>query len=361
MSRVVRTGGLINRPIRCLTLLIAFVAADQAAAQNAQPGMTVEDLLAGNFSWTVSRPLLSAEPSRLPPSAEDNPWVAVKDPSLVRFQNRWNLFCSLRKQKGGQGRIRIGHLSFEDWTKAPQAEWSLLKLTDDYHGAPQVFFFEPHRKWYLIYQAADQSRGIRYGPCYSTNDDITDAKGWTLPTPLYKVKPGKKAGLDFWVICDDAKAHLFFTSLDGQMWRSETKLDAFPGPGWTEPKVVLKADIFEASHTYRLKGLGKYLTLVEAQNGSRRYFKAYLADRLDGDWSALAASRKRPFASVANVANQSESWTTSYSHGELIRLGVNQQLEVDPARLEFVFQGVDGKDRKRTGYGAIPWRLGVLK
>ena len=45
------------------------------------------------------------------------------------------------------------------------------------------------------------------------------------------------------------------------------------------PQIVLRDDIFEASHTYRLRGLNKYLTVVEAQGGSRRYYKAYLAER----------------------------------------------------------------------------------
>lgn len=49
-------------------------------------------------------------------------------------------------------------------------------------------------------------------------------------------------------------------------------------------------DLFEASYTYRLQGTGRYLTVVEAQAGSRRYYKAYLADRLDGTWTPLAGT-----------------------------------------------------------------------
>ena len=53
-------------------------------------------------------------------------------------------------------------------------------------------------------------------------------------------------------------------------------------------------------------------------------------------------------------------WTDSISHGELIRAGVDQRLEVDPVNLRVVFQGVLDKDRHGKGYGAIPWRLGLL-
>ena len=125
-----------------------------------------------------------------------------------------------------------------------------------------------------------------------------------MPKPLYVVEPGKNAGLDFWVICTATKAHLFFTTLNGKMWRAETRLEDFPGRGWSEPELALQADIFEASHTYRMLGRDEYLTLIEAQDGGRRYYKAYLADRLEGPWRPWAAGREQPFASPVNVTNQ---------------------------------------------------------
>ncbi|MDH5514112.1 MAG: non-reducing end alpha-L-arabinofuranosidase family hydrolase [Gammaproteobacteria bacterium] len=342
-------------------LLLFVISVNQLViAQEISQTTAVADVLAGKFRWMASAPLLAVNPKQLPASP-DNPWIAVKDPSIVWHNGKWHLFCSLRKQKGGQGRIRIGYLSFSDWKEAPLAKWHVLELADDYHGAPQIFYFEPQRKWYLIYQAIDKTRSLPYGPHYSTNDDISNPSGWTLPEPLYTVKPGQNAGLDFWVICDDTKAHLFFTTLDGRMRRAETRLADFPNRGWTTPEVVLKADIFEASHIYKLKGLDKYLSLIEAENGPRRYYKAFLADRLDGQWLPLATSRERLFASPVNVTHQGEPWTESYSHGELIRTGVDQRLEVDPADLQFLFQGVSDEDRAGKGYGAIPWRLGILR
>jgi hypothetical protein len=318
-------------------------------------------LQTGRISWTSSKTLVQAKQDRLPESA-GHPWVSVKDPSIVRFQDRWHLFCSLRKAKQGEGRIRIGYTSFEDWQQAGEARWSVLELTPGYHGAPQIFYFEPQQTWYLIYQAEDASRELRYGPCFSTNSDIADPAGWTLPQPLYRVPPGKKAGLDYWVICDSSHAYLFFTTLDGRMWQARTSIDQFPDRGWSEPKVVLQADIFEASHTYKLNGLDQYLTLVEAQQGStRRYYKAFVADSLDGAWKALAASPKQPFASPANVLPPDPPWTDSYSHGELIRSGINQRLEVDPQGLRFVFQGASSREYHIGDYGQIPWKLGLLE
>src|SRR5262249_61133836 len=115
---------------------------------------------------------------------------------------------------------------------------------------------------------------------------------------------------------------------------------ASPAKG-SNPPVVLKGNIFEASHTYRLKGSEKYLTLVEALDGKdsatcRRYYKAYLADRLDGEWKPIAASKEKPFASAKNTGPiRGTRWTDSISHGELIRAGHDEALEVDPAKLQF--------------------------
>lgn len=314
----------------------------------------------GDFRWEVSAPVLDVVAENLP-EAEEHPWIAVKDPSVIRHDGRWHLFCTLRRAKEGDGRIRIGSLSFTDWSEAKHAKWDVLDLTPGYHGAPQIFYFRPHQKWYLIYQAEDQRRGLRYGPCFSTNDDLSASDQWTLPKPIYVVPEGEKAGLDFWVICDETKAHLFFTSLNGKMWRAETPIDDFPDQGWTKPTVALKADIFEASHTYALKGQQKYVTIVEAKQNQRRYFKAFVARRLDGTWAPLASTAAEPLVSPMNVINQDSSWATSYSHGEFIRVGVDERLEIDPLSPTILFQGASDREYRNKNYGQIPWRLGLLK
>jgi len=172
---------------------------------------------------------------------------------------------------------------------------------------------------------------------------------------------GVKAWLDFWVIADEQHAYLFFTSLDGKMWRSQTAIDRFP-QGWSDPVVALEGDIFEASHTYRLKGHKRYLTFIEAQNGHGwRYFKAYVADRLDGAWAPLAVDRDQAFASLLNVTQPENRWTDAISHGEFLRAGVDERLEVDPAHMRLVFQGALDEDRQDKNYGEIPWRLGLLE
>jgi len=307
----------------------------------------------GEFRWSYGPPVVEAR------AAGGWEWDAVKDPSIVRHDEKWHLFCTVR---GPTRSHAIVYLSFADFSEANKAPWSILPCHPGFFCAPQVFYFTVHKRWYLICQAADEAWGEpAYRPAFATTKDINDPKSWTRLQPMYDGKPESITGwLDFWVICDEAKAYLFFTSLDGKMWRGETSLDAFP-KGWSEPQVCLTGDIFEASHTYRLKGTDKYLTLIEAQNGHGwRYYKAYTADRLDGDWQPLAAGRDDAFASMQNVTPGADRWTDVVSHIELLRSGHDERLEADPENLRFVFQGCLDKDRQGKSYGQIPWRLGVM-
>jgi len=306
------------------------------------------------LNWTYGPAVVDAQP------VGGLDWHSVKDPSIVRDAGRWHLFGTVR---GTQRSHAIVYLSFADWSEANNTERHVLSCHPGYFCAPQVFYFRPHQRWYLICQAADEAWGQPpYRPAFSTTTDIAAPNSWAGLQPLVREKPDNvKAWLDFWVICDEAKAYLFFTSLNGKLWCSETPLCDFP-KGWSTPIVALQADIFEAGHTYRLKGRDQYLTLVEAQHGPGwRYYKAYVADDLDGEWKPAAATKDRAFASMRNVEPTGEKWTDVISHGELLRSGHDERLEVDPADLRFLFQGVRDADRRGKNYGQIPWRLGILR
>ena len=329
------------------------LAAMGAGCARAQPPAAgaIDDVLAGRFDWQMSGPLVG------PATSTEDLDYSIKDPSVVFHEGRWHLFCTVRGQKRSH---QTEYLSFPDWDSTGAAQRRMLTMHAGFFCAPQVFYFAPHGRWYLICQASDETWDPKYGAAYSTTDDIADPSSWSPLKPLGARPADGKAGLDFWVICDDAKAHLFFTTLDGRMWREETALADFP-TGWSEPALAIQGDVFEASHTYRLKGLTKYLTLIEAQGGHGwRYFKAYLADRLEGPWHPLADTRDHAFASMANALAPEVRWSDCISHGELLRTGVDQRLEVDPADLRFLFQGVLDRDRDGKQYGEIPWRLGLL-
>lgn len=305
-------------------------------------------------AWEYTAPLI------LPEDRPTNRSVAQKDPTVVFAGGKWHVFMTVKLR----GVSAIEYCSFAKWARANKAARTILKVSDSkYYCAPQVFYFTPHRKWYLIYQVGVPGRK-RMQIAYSTTADLAKAASWTKARSVFRSErddPRREGGLDYWVICDSRRAYLFFTTLNGKLWRMWTKLEEFPH-GFGHLAVALRADIFEASHTYTLKGMGKYLTVIEANPGGRRYYKAYLADRLDGRWTPLADSENKPFAGAANVrpAPGVKRWTDNISHGELIRDGNDQTLTVDPRKLRFVFQGALQKEKAGIGYGKIPWRIGIL-
>ncbi len=308
----------------------------------------------GMFRWRTGVPIL------LPVDLTGDTIYSVKDPSIVRYEGKWHLFTTIR---GNNRSHAVLYVAFDDFKNANNAQRHVLKLHPGFYCAPQVFYFTPQKKWYMICQAADEAWGEPpYRPAFSTSDNIADPDAWSPLKPMFEKKPAStNSWLDFWVICDDENAFFFFTSLNGKMWRSQTTLSEFP-LSWSEPVVAIQGDVFEASHTYCLKGMNKYLTLIEAQNGHGwRYYKAYLAENLNGQWTPLAAEKEKAFASMKNVRQTAEHWTDSISHGELIRDGIDQKLEVDPANLRFLFQGVTEAKHSGKNYGQIPWSLGILE
>jgi len=303
--------------------------------------------------WEYTAPLIAPEKRTAEPSR------AQKDPTIVFHEGTWHVFMTVKLP----GRSAIEYCSFKTWDQADRSKRTILKVSDSkYFGAPQVFYFAPHKKWYLVYQVGMPTPRKMMWVGYSTTTDIGDPRSWTQARPMLDggpTDPRKVGGLDYWIICDQKRAYLFITSLNGRMWRLWTKLEDFP-KGFRDCKLALRAKVFEASHTYRLKGMEKYLTIIE-ENG-RRYYKAYLADRLDGKWTPLADTAQKPFAGWVNIrpARGVEAWTDNVSHGELVRDGVDQTMLVDPANLQFVFQGMLEKHKAGKGYGQFSWRIGIL-
>jgi len=314
-----------------------------------------EDGLRAPLAWRLSRPLLS------PVQPTEGEHISVKDPTVVFHEGKWHVFMTVR------GRPRshlIQYVAFEKWEEADASPRHTLSIEPGYFCAPQVFYFRPHGKWYLIYQTGRKDRRPGLQPTWATTATLDDPASWKRGGGLWGDRnlEGVPRAIDFWIICDRERAYLFFTSLDGRMWRMSTPLDEFPhGFRDAAPTLALKADIFEAGHTYRLLGREAYLTVIEAQGpGGRRYYKAYLADRLDGAWRPVADTWERPFAGATNVRQADPPWADNISHGELLRAGIDETLTVDPAHLRFLIQGVTQRRKAGKKYGDIPWRLGIL-
>ena len=344
---------MTNR-IYCLTLGLVLLAIGLAVgtSESAEPPPPPSSDFTVPARWEYSAPLIAPE------ERDRDPSRAQKDPTLVYYGGKWHVFMTVKLP----GRSAIEYCSFEQWKDADRSRRTILAVSDsDYYCAPQVFYFSPHRKWYLIYQMG-VAGAKKMWVAYSTTTDIADPHSWTRAKPVLdggEQDPRKVGGLDYWIICNDQRAYLFLTSLNGKMWRLWTKLEDFP-KGFDHCELALEARIFEASHTYRLKGRDQYLTVIE-ENG-RRYYKAYLADRLDGRWIPVADTAERPFAGWKNIrpAPGVDLWTDNVSHGELVRDGYDQTLTVDPSDLRFIFQGMWDKDKSGRGYGQFQWRIGML-
>ncbi len=313
--------------------------------------MAADPLVTGNFQWTSSPPLIA------PANRPEDPVVAIKDPSVVFHRGRWHLFCTIRSVKRTH---QIEYLSFVDWQAADAASRHILKLPDEHACAPQVFFFTPLSKWCLLYQARDKSRTPSLQPVIMMTDRLDDPASWSQRAALWERSwPDCPRAIDFWIICDATRACLFFTSNDGKLWRSDAPLAEFPR-GFGRPGIVLQADLFEASCTYKFKDRDGYLTLVEAEGRNGRYYKAWVAPRLDAEWEPLAATWEKPFASRQNVRFPGSAWSQSVSHGELLRSGNDERMEIDASRLRFLYQGLAEADLRGKPYDKLPWRLGLL-
>src|SRR5438128_455812 len=107
---------------RLLLVGLATVAcAGSAFAQENDRKQAIDRFLAGRFEWVVGAPVLSAA------QRSADPCYAVKDPSIVRFHDRWHLFATIRSQK----RLRqIEYLSFSDWQDIDKAPRHILTLSE---------------------------------------------------------------------------------------------------------------------------------------------------------------------------------------------------------------------------------------
>lgn len=334
------------------------IAADAASTIAACAGASGDAATSIPTTWHWS----SSDPLVAPRSDANHPLVSIKDPTVVRFDGRFHLFATTGDT---QGAWNLVYLNFSDWSEAARAEQHYLGDYPPFRGyraAPQVFFFTPQKKWYLVFQSGQ--------PQYATTDDLTKPESWSMPRDFFAAVPrvveenrGDAGWLDFDVICDAAYCYLFFTDDNGHFYRSRTTLAAFPS-GFDEPVVVLHDDkeaLYEASHTYYLADRDRYLTLIEAVGADgHRFFRAFVAATLDGEWTPLAATQAHPFAGARNVTFASgAAWSADISHGDLLRDGDDERQRVSLDCLRFLYQGVK-PELYAQQYAFIPWRLGLL-
>ncbi|TDB74694.1 glycoside hydrolase [Micromonospora sp. KC723] len=303
-------------------------------------------------TWRSSDVLISPRPDPA------HPVVSVKDPTVVRWRDRWLVYGSTADTSGAW---RMFSTSFADWSEAPSAPLYHLDqnphIGDAYVAAPQLFYFSPQDTWYLVYQQGP--------PAYSVTDDPTRPDTWTAPRGFFAAQPYllTQGWLDFWVIADDEHCYLFFTDDNGFLYRSRTPVADFPH-GFGAPEIAIadtRENCYEGSATYKVLGTDTYLTIVEGfDSRGNRCYRAWTADRLDGPWTRHG-SGDQAFAHHRNVSYPAGRWSTDISHGELVRAGHDERMEIDPQRLQLLYQGLDpGVDVAGTPYPLLPWRIGLL-
>nr|WP_324257627.1 non-reducing end alpha-L-arabinofuranosidase family hydrolase [Cellvibrio fontiphilus] len=310
--------------------------ASSSSSSSSSSAQTCE--LKAPLRWTSTAPLISPK----------NPgWASIKDPSIVKFNNTYHVYATYYDTS-----YKSMYTSFTDWNNAQQAPH--ISMNGSRVGnavAPQVFFFRPHNKWYLITQ---------WPGTYATTDDIRNPN-WSAKQRLLQGEPS--GALDFWVICNDTHCYLYFSRDDGVLYMSKTTIANFPNfSGYT---VVMRDNrgngsqyLFEAPNVYKLDGQNKYLLLVEAWPSGPRMFRSWTSTSLDGPWTPLADTDANPFAGNNNVEWPGGKWSDGISHGELVRSGYDERLTVDPCNLEFLYQGKAGNG---ATYDLIPYKLGLLR
>ncbi|PMD29464.1 glycoside hydrolase family 62 protein [Hyaloscypha variabilis F] len=329
-------------------LLLAAAACAVAAPT---PDSIARSSLPSTFEWSSSGPLVSVK--------SGSGYVAVKDPSIVEADGTYHVFATIADDSGDYNLV---YFNFVEFSEANSATFHYLSsvLGSGYKAAPQIFYFEPHGLWYLIFQNGNAA--------YSTNSDISNYAGWSAPTNLFSSVPaiiteneGSGSWVDIWNICDSENCYLFSSDDNGHLYRAETTLSDFPnGFGNTVIAMEDTSDIyslFEASCVYYTGS--QYLLLVEAiGSDGYRYFRSWTSSSIDGTWTALADTETDPFASHYDVTFSGTAWTESISHGEMIRAGYDQTLTISPCSLVFLYQGLNPSSD--VSYNLEPWELGLI-
>jgi hypothetical protein len=311
--------------------------------------------ISANLRWSSSGPLIA------PVSNATHNLVSIKDPTVIFYNDRWHVYATVANTAGEWNMV---YLNFADWSEADTAPQYYMDQTpglNGYHCAPQIFYFAPQNLWYLIYQSQP--------PQYSTTTDPSRPESWTRPQNFFAAEPAvvtqnKGAGfwIDYWNICDDNNCYLFSEDDNGHVYRSQTTLQNFPA-GFGNTVIILqdanRFNLFEASNIYKLKGLNKYLAMVEAAGANGRFFRSWTADRLDGNWTPLYDTEQNPFAGGTNVTFEAGAWTQDISHGEMLRDSNDQTLTIDACNLSYLYQGRN-PNQNNADYSQLPYRLGLL-
>lgn len=292
-----------------------------------------------NPSWTVDEKLIL--------HSQCNPYdyYAAKDPTIVYYGGKYLVYYTGANQSGGWQMCFTSASTLSGLKTAPRTYMN--KIGESYFCAPELFYFEPQQLWYLIYQDGT------YGAAYATSTNPADPNSWSGPKSL---GISGNMGWDYYIICDDQYAYMYNTPSDGsgKLYMRKTSLSNFPNKGWSAPTVAC-TNVFEAASVYKSLADNQYYLLVEAMLDGRSY-ELFTSSSAGGPWKLV----NNKWATKSNLTKYlSDKWTTNVSHGELIRAGYNQKLEInDINKVDFLIQGTTDLS---GDYQKIHWDLGIIR
>jgi len=282
-----------------------------------------------------------------PIATPGNGWTSIKDFTSVTYNGQHYVYMSM--YKGGYGSA----------TMAPFTEWSQAATTTQTKMgtstvAPEIIYFAPKSQWILSYQ---------WGPTkfsYATASSPTGPFSFGKTLLTEDIVKSNTGPIDQVVICDETKCYLFYAGDNGKIYRASMPIGNFPGTFSGSQQIMsdTQANLFEAVEVYTLKGQNKFLMIVEAMGSGGRFFRAFTATDLGGNWTPVSGANTEasPFAGKRNVTFGT-SWTNDISHGDLVR-NHDQTRTVDACNLQLLYQGYNPSFS--GAYDEKPYRLGLL-
>ena len=291
-------NGLSRRQFVAGSLLIAGMPVFSAGANEDKSSKAVQT---GDFRWEVGPPVLSAA------ERPNDPCYSVKDPTIVRL--RRSLAPVLHDPQPEAVRTRSSICRSPTGRRPTEAMRHILTISDGYFCAPQVFYFTAAQEVVPdLPGIGGAMAAVLSLHCRLDCTDLSDPASWTKPYAMFFDQRPEivRAWIDFWVICD-ARQSAPASSRRSTGGCGDPRPCSIGSPRVEPARTSFSREISSRPATPTgSKVNDQYLTIVEATatpNG-RRYYKAYLADRLDGEWQPAGRHARQALCQPAQCARR---------------------------------------------------------